>query len=205
MVRMMKPPFSSGRKELLQLLAQVLALFLVLDALGDADMRFLRQINEEAPGDADLRGQPGAFGADRIFHDLHDEILPFREQSLDGRGGARAPVILPVAPDVRDVQKRRALAADLDESRLHARQHANDASHIDVTHEPARGSALDVQLVGRAVLDHCDARLLRRHVDENFLGHGKARPRIGHGVLLHSNVIVHICVPANAYRSIEGC
>ena len=65
MVRMMKPPFSSGRQQMLQALAQLGALGLVLDALGDADVAFLRQIDQQAPGDADLGGQPRALGADR--------------------------------------------------------------------------------------------------------------------------------------------
>ena len=48
--------FFIGRHQLLQFLAQVHALFFVFDTLGNADMRFLRQINQQPAGDADLGG-----------------------------------------------------------------------------------------------------------------------------------------------------
>ena len=50
-VRMMKPPVSPVGQQVLQPLAQVLALGLVLDALRDADVRVLRQVDEQAAGD----------------------------------------------------------------------------------------------------------------------------------------------------------
>ena len=58
-------------KELLQSVAQVFALGLVLDALRDADMRILRQIDEQPPGETDLCGEPRALGADRVLDHLH--------------------------------------------------------------------------------------------------------------------------------------
>ena len=69
--------------------------------------------------------------------------------------------VLPVLPDVGDVQERRALEADLDERALHAGQHARDAAEIDVADEAARARALDVQLLHHALLEHGDARFLR--------------------------------------------
>jgi hypothetical protein len=52
-------------QQVLQPAAQLLALGLVLDALRDADVRVLRQVDEQAAGEAHLRRQPRALGADR--------------------------------------------------------------------------------------------------------------------------------------------
>ena len=82
--------------------------------------------------------------------------------------------VLPVLPDVGDVQERRALEADLDERALHAGQHARDAAQVDVADQAARARALDVQLLHDALLEHGDARFLRRYVDEDFMRHGGA-------------------------------
>ena len=48
-----------------------------------------------------------------------------------------------------------------------------DPAQVDVADEPARDRALDVQLLHDALLEHRDARLLRRHVDQDFIGHGR--------------------------------
>ena len=71
---------------------------------------------------------------------------------------------LPVLPDVRDVQERRALQPDVDEGRLHARQHARNASEEDVADQPAQRAALDVQFLHDAGREHGDPRLLRGDV-----------------------------------------
>ena len=83
-----------------------------------------------------------------------------------------AVAVLPMLPDVGDVQERRALEADLDERALHAGQHPRDAAQVDVADESARAGALDVQLLHHALLEHGDARFLRRDVDEDFMRHG---------------------------------
>src|SRR5208282_2002762 len=82
--------------------------------------------------------------------------------------------VLAVFPDIRDVEKCRALEADLDEGRLHAGQHAGDATDVDVADEPARRRALDVELLHDALLEHRHPRFLRRYVDENLVTHGVA-------------------------------
>ena len=74
MVRMMKPPVSSGQ-HLLQLVAQLRAPALVLDALRDADVRVLRQVHQHPAGDADLGREARALGADRILDHLHQQRL----------------------------------------------------------------------------------------------------------------------------------
>ena len=169
-VRMMKPPAVPVGQQRLQLVAQALALGLVLDPLRDADVRILRQVDEQPAGEAHLRRQPRALGADRILDHLHEQRLAFVQDLLD-RPVLAAVAVLPVLPDVGDVQERRALEADLDERALHAGQHARDAAEVDVADEAARARALDVQLLHDALLEHRDARFLRRDVDEDFVRH----------------------------------
>ena len=172
------------RQQLLQLLAQHLALGLVLDALRDADMRVLRQVDQQPSGQADLRRQPRALGADRILDHLDQQRLALVQDALD------RPVfmaVLAVLPDVGDVQERGALESDLDERRLHSRQDARDPAQIDVADQAARAGALDVQLLHDALLEHRYARLLRRDVDEDVVTHGmgalRCRRKLGRGRL----------------------
>jgi hypothetical protein len=53
-------------------------------------------------------------------------------------------------PDVGHVQERGALQADVDEGRLHPRQHTHHAPHVDIAHQAAALRALDVQFLHRA-------------------------------------------------------
>src|SRR5262249_8442213 len=55
--------------------------------------------------------------------------------------------------------------------RLHARQHARDAAHVDVADEAAARGALDQELLHAARRDDRDARLLRRDVDQDLVAH----------------------------------
>ena len=93
--------------------AQGFAPRLVLDALGDADVLFLRQIDEQAASQADLRGQACALGADRILEHLHHQALAFGEDLLDR---PRRFAVLAVAPDIGHMQEGGALQADVDVS-----------------------------------------------------------------------------------------
>ena len=94
-------------------------------------------------------------------------------RSIGGGGTAPGRVVAArgaaVDVDVGDVQERGALEADVDERRLHPGQHARDLADVDVADPAALELAFEVQLLDRAVLDHGDARLLRRPVDEDVL------------------------------------
>jgi hypothetical protein len=120
----------------LQLAAQAFALRLVLDPLRDADVRILRQVDEKPAREADLRGKARALGADRILDHLHEQRLALVQDFLDRPRVAAAVSVLPVLPDVGDVEKSGALESDLDECALHTRQHARDAAEADVADEP---------------------------------------------------------------------
>jgi hypothetical protein len=74
-------------------------------------------------------------------------------------------------PQVGHVQEGRALQADVDEGRLHARQHARHLAQVDVAHQAALQRALDVQLLHGAQLDDGHAGFLRRPVDQDVLLH----------------------------------
>jgi hypothetical protein len=99
----------SVRQQELQLAAQDLPLGLVADPLRDADVRVLRQIDEQPPGEAHLRRQARAFGADRILDHLDQERLALVQDFFDRARVDGAVTVLTMFPDVGDVQKRRAL------------------------------------------------------------------------------------------------
>jgi len=71
----------------LQALAQSLALR-GRDFLRHTQMLILRQKHQLAAGDADLRRQARALGADRVFEHLHQQRLALEQLALDGQGAA---------------------------------------------------------------------------------------------------------------------
>jgi hypothetical protein len=83
--------------------------------------------------------------------------------------------VLAVFPDVGDMEKGRALEADLDERALHPREHARDAAEADVPDKPARAGALHVELLHDALLQHRDAGFLRGYVDKDFMRHREGK------------------------------
>ncbi len=160
--------------------AQLLAQLGRADALRDADMAVLRQEDQQPPGDADLRRQPRALGADRVLHDLHGQRLAFEDLALDRQQHAVAIAVALAAraEQVGHVQEGRALETDVDERALHAGQHARDLAEVDVADQAALERALEVQLLQDAALDDRDPRLLRRPVDQDVLHapHGSRAP-----------------------------
>jgi hypothetical protein len=70
--------------------AQPRPLLAVLDLARHPDVVGLRHVDEEAPGQGDVRGDPRPLGADRLLGDLHQDVLPLLDQVLDGREAARA-------------------------------------------------------------------------------------------------------------------
>jgi hypothetical protein len=72
------------------------------------------------------------------------------------------------AGNVRGVQERGALEAELHECRLHAGQHTRHFALVDVADEPDAARALDLHLLQHAAVDERGAHLARRRVDEDF-------------------------------------
>jgi hypothetical protein len=67
------------------------------------------------------------------------------------------------------MQERGPLETELDERRLHPRQHARYLSFIDVADQPAAARAFDQDLLQHAAFDERRANLARRRVDQNLL------------------------------------
>lgn len=182
----MKPPRAAARfergllRQRLHALAQALALG-GRNFLRDADVRLLRQKHQHAPGNADLRGKARPLGANGVFDHLHHQRLPLEHQLFNGplrraALGRRRFARRRGLPHIGHVQKGRALRANVNKGRLHARQHAHHLAQINIAHLPALQRALHVQLLHRAVFHHGHACFLGGVVDENFLLHGERRP-----------------------------
>ena len=123
---------------------------------GDAGGGAVGHVDQEPAGQADLAGQPGALVPDRVLGHLHQHRLAGREHRLDLAGlavlvaRARDPV------DLAGVQDGVAAAADVDERRLHGRQHVLDPAEVDVADQRGLRLAGDVVLDQDLVLEHAD-------------------------------------------------
>jgi hypothetical protein len=157
--------------------AQPLPLALVLHACRHADPAALGHVHEKPRRQRDVGREPRAFGSERIFHHLHEDLVALGNQCADVLAAGRLDTHARVArvEDVRGMQERRALHADVDERRLHPRQDARDPSFVDVADEPAAIGALDEHFLQHAALDHGGARLVRARVDQNFSAHRSPR------------------------------
>ena len=105
--------------------------------------------------------------------DLHQQRLALREDALDRlRRRVALLRVLALLPDVGDVQEAGAVQPDLDEGRLHAREHPRHLAGVDIADQAAARRALDVQLLGTPDCMTATRRFLRRAVDQDVLGHG---------------------------------
>ncbi|MDT4846996.1 hypothetical protein FQZ97_810410 [compost metagenome] len=166
-------------------------------------MVVLWQEHQQPPRNAHLRRQPRALGADRVLEHLHHECLAFKNLAFDGqhrigREHARVATVRrrrgrylvgghglaaltrrgvfgrDVGHEVGHVQERGAVQTDVDESRLHARQHTRDLAQVDVAHQPTLQRAFQVHFLHRALLHHRHAGCLGCPIDQNVLAQGFA-------------------------------
>ena len=154
-------------QELVETLAQVVSFRIVLDTLGYADMFFLRKVDEKTPCQRDLCGKARPFGVDRVFDDLHQNRLPFKQHMFDALGFVGVAALF---EDIDDVQKRRAFQTDVDERALHAGQYAAHHAQIDIADQAVSAVTLDVQFADIVFLQHRHACFLRRDVDQYRFG-----------------------------------
>src|SRR6185436_8012866 len=63
--------------------AQPRPLFARLDLARHADVIDGRHEDQEPPRHRHVRGEPGALGAERLLHDLDDDLLAFPQQLFD--------------------------------------------------------------------------------------------------------------------------
>ena len=96
-----------GRVELAEDVAEAAAVFVAFDLARDADAAEGRHQHEVAAGDADVRGERRAFGADAFLDDLHEHFVAALEDVLNRRlearpdAGAEAAVFAPPPPPLR--------------------------------------------------------------------------------------------------------
>src|SRR5918994_4699505 len=121
-------------------------------AAGDAEGVVLGLEDQVAAGQGDLGGQARPLGPDRVLGHLDEHGLAGLEDLLDP-GGLAVQVLL-VVVDLAGVEDGVAAPADVDEGRLHARQHVLDPAQEDVADHGAAGLAGHVVLdQGRALED----------------------------------------------------
>src|ERR671913_353351 len=130
--------------DLLEDVAQPRALVLG-QAAGDAEGVVLGLEDQVAAGQGDLGGQARPLGPVRVLGHLDEHGLAGLEDLLDP-GGLAVQVLL-VVVDLAGVEDGVAAPADVDEGRLHAREHVLDPAQEDVADHGAAG------LAGHVVLD----------------------------------------------------
>jgi hypothetical protein len=148
-----------GRLDPVEDRPQALAL-VVGQALGDAIGRRVGDQHHEPPRQRHLLRQAGALGADRVLRDLAEDGLARPQHVLDAgpAGRRRALDVLGVVLDVAPVEHRVLGRADVDERRLHARQHVLDTAEVDVAVDlgDVVGRVGHVVLDQRPALEHRD-------------------------------------------------
>ena len=152
------------------------ALHFVFDARRNSDALAARHVHHEPRRQSDESREPRTLGAHGILDHLHQDVVALVDQ---------APDVLDVLltdqrtfrhrrSDVRGMQERGALQANIDERGLHAGQHALYPALVEIAHDAAPALPLDEQLGQHAVFDERGARLARRHVDQDFRRHSVA-------------------------------
>ena len=164
------------------------AFALVFDAPRQCDARLVRHQHEKAPGNRDVRGKPRAFLADRILHDLHENLFAFVHAIADlGRAFVVETRQIGQTSRFAGAEKPGAVETDIDEGGLHARQHALHAAQHDVADETMAVTAVgallqravfetddpfEEKLLQLAVLDKRDTNFPGSCIDQDFLIHG---------------------------------
>jgi hypothetical protein len=194
----------SGGRERGDVRLQARAFGFVLDARGHTNHAGARQQHQVTRGNAQLGGEARALAADRILHDLHDDVLTFAQQFGDGpRGGRRqrSGVALAFAiddlrrlHDVGRMQECGAIEPDVHERRLHPGHHALDLPFVDVADHATTPAALDVQLLQHAVFDDGDTGFARGDVDQDLFAHGATATRTEAGIGSSPNCRSNIAV-----------
>ncbi len=157
--------------ELLEDVLQARAL-VVVEPARDAEALALRDEDDEAAGQRDLRRQAGALRLHRVLHRLDEDRLALADQVLDLAAVAALEL---GADDLVDVEEAVLLEADLDERGLHPRQDVVDRAEVDVAGDRAAVGPLEVDLGDLVVLEHGDALLADVDGDEQLALRGRQR------------------------------
>src|ERR1043166_8711517 len=140
------------------------SLFARVDLAGNADVVDRRHEHQKPAGHRDVRGETGAFRAERLFDDFDEDFLAGRQQLFDLRLRPRSLLLFSVVfravvflvvfagvelvellhrvDDVGDVQEAVALEAEVDEGALHAGKNFADPALVDVADDAPLAFAL---------------------------------------------------------------
>ena len=138
----------------------------VLEPARDAQALAVRDVDDEAPGERDLGREARALRLHRVLDGLDEHRLALLDQILD-LAGALAALELG-ADDLVDVEEPVLLEPDLDERRLHPRQHVVDDAEVDVAGDRTALGPLEIDLGDLVVLEHGDALLARVDRDQQL-------------------------------------
>ena len=142
-----------GRLHLLQDRLEPLPLLLGEPA-ADAREVLVGREHEEPARQGDLGGEARALATHGVLRDLHHDGLARLQHLLDA--GRAAFEILGGVVDLAGVQHAVATAADVDEGRLHARQHVLHPAQVDVAHHGTGAGAGHVVLDQHVFFEHGD-------------------------------------------------
>ena len=121
---------------------------------ADAGHRRTRHVHQVTTGQAHLAGQPGALVADRVLGHLDQDGLAGFQRRFNPLGVALEPAGVEV--HLAGVEHGVAALADVDERRLHGRQHVLHLAEVDVADVGLVARAIHVVLDQDAVLQHGD-------------------------------------------------
>src|SRR5581483_11444785 len=153
------------RRVLLEDRLQAVAL-VVVEAARDAEPLSVRHVDDEAPGQRELGGEPRPLRLHRVLDRLDEDLLAALDQVLDLPGAL--PALELGTDDLVDVEEAVLLEPDLDERGLHPRQHVVDHAEVDVAGDRPPLRPLEVDLRDLVVLEHGDALLARVDRDEEL-------------------------------------
>ena len=135
---------------------------------GDPGQVAAGRVDDVAAGNRHVVGQPGALGSDRILRNLDQDGLARLQDLLDlailTLGAEGVPV------DLAGVEHGVPAAADVDEGRLHGRQHVLHPAEVDVADQRRGGVPVHVVLDQDVVLDHRDLGQIVALPDDHLAG-----------------------------------
>ena len=155
-----------GRLHLLQDRLELLPL-LVGEPAADAREVLVGREHEEPPRQGDLGREARTLATHRVLRDLHHDGLARLQHLLDA--GRVAFQVLGGIVDLAGVQHAVATAADVDEGRLHARQHVLHPAQVDVAHHGTGAGTGDVVLDQHVFFEHRDLVALASLGDDHDL------------------------------------